>query len=201
MCAMPEIYVKRKTGTHHISTETNIFTDAVLSNRIFNDTNFLSVQFSHSVMSNSLRPHGLQHARPPCPSPTPRIYSNSCPLSRWCHPTISSSVVPFSSCPQFFPASGSFPMSQFFASGGQSTGVSASTSVLPMNTQDWSPLGWTGWISLQSEGLSRVFSNTTVQKHQFFSSAAAFFTVQLTSIHDHWKKHSLDYMPTTWLAK
>ena len=125
-----------------------------------------SLQFSRSVVSDSLWPHGLQHARPPCLSPTPRIYSNSCPLSRWCHPTISSSVVPFSSCLQCFPASGSFQMSQFFASGGQSTGVSASASVLPMNIQDWSPLGWTGRISLQSKGLSRVFSNTTVQKHQ-----------------------------------
>ena len=124
-------------------------------------------------MSNSLQLHELQHARPPCPSPTPGDYPNSCPLSRWCHPTISSSVVPFSSCPQSFPVSGSFQMSQFFASGGQSIGVSASTSVLPMNTQDWSPLGHTGWISLQSKGLSRVFSNTTVQKHQFFSTAAA----------------------------
>ena len=111
-----------------------------------------------------------QHARPPCPSPTHRVYPNSCPLSPWCHPTISSSVVPFSSCSQSFPASGSFQMSQLFTSGGQSTGVSASTSVAPMNTQDWSPLGWTGWISLQSKGLSRVFSNTTVQKHQFFSA-------------------------------
>ena len=131
---------------------------------------FSSVQFSCSVMSNSLRPHELQHARPPSPSPTPGVYSNSCPLSWWCHPTISSSIVPFSSWPQSFPASGSFPVSQLFASGGQSIGVSASTSVLPMNTQDWSPLGWTGWISLQSKGLSRVFSNTTVQKHQFFSA-------------------------------
>ena len=121
-------------------------------------------QFSHSVMSNSLGPHGLQHARLPCPSPTPRACSNSCPSSQWCHPTISSSVVPFSSCLQSFPASGSFPMSQFFASGGQSTGVSASASVLPVNIQDWFPLGLTGWISLQSKGLSRVFSNTTVQK-------------------------------------
>ena len=128
-----------------------------------------SVQFSHSVVSDSLWPHGLQHARPPCPSPTPGVYSNSCSSSRWCHPTISSSVVPFSSCPQSSPASGSFQMSQLFTSGGQSIGVSASTSVLPMNTQDWS-LGWTGWISLQSKGLSRVFSNTTVQKHQFFST-------------------------------
>ena len=127
-------------------------------------------QFSYLVMSNSLQPHGMQHARLPCPSPTPGAHSNSCPLSRWCHPTISSSVVPFTSQLQSFTASGSFQMSQFFTTGGQSIGVSASTSVLPMNTQDWSPLGWTGWISLQSKGLSRVFSNTTAQKHQFFSA-------------------------------
>ena len=131
---------------------------------------FSSVQFSHSVMSDSLQPHGLQHARPPCPSSTPGAYSNSCPLSRWCHPTISSSVFPFFSCPQSFPASGSFQMIRFFASGGQSIGVSPSASVLPMNIQDWFHLGWTGWISLQSKGLLRVFSNTTVQKHQFFSA-------------------------------
>ena len=130
---------------------------------------FSAVQFSHSVVSDSLRPHGLQHARPPCPSPTPGVHPNPCPLSRWCHPTISSSVIPFSFCPQFFPASGSFQMSQLLASGGQNIVVSASTSVLPMNTQDWSPLGWTGWISSQSKGLSRVFSSTTIQKHQFFS--------------------------------
>ena len=129
-----------------------------------------SVQFSRSVVSDSLQPHESQHASPSCPSPTTRVYSNSCPSSRWCHPAISSSVVPLSSCPQFLPASGSFPMSQLFTWGGQSTGVSASSSVLPMNTQDWSPLGWTGWISLQSKGLSRVFSNTTVQKHQFFGT-------------------------------
>ena len=129
---------------------------------------FRSVQFSHSVISNSWWPHEMQHTRPPCPSPTPEVYTNSCPLSRWCHPTVSSSVFPFSSCLQSFPASGSFQMSQVFASGGQSIGVWASTSVLPMNTQDWCPLGWAGWISLQSKGLSRVFSNTTVQKHQFF---------------------------------
>ena len=129
-----------------------------------------SVQFSHSVVSDSLRPHGLQHARPPCPLPTPGVYPNSCPLSWWCHPSISSSVVPFSSCLQSLPTSGSFQMSQLFASGGQSIGVSAFTSFLPMNTQDWSPLGWTGWISLQSTGLSRVLSNTTVQKHKFFSA-------------------------------
>ena len=127
-----------------------------------------SVQFSHSVRSDSLRSHGPQHIRPPCPSPTPEVYSNSCPLSQWCHPTISSSVIPFSSCLQSFPASGSFQMSQFFTSSGQNIGVSASTSVLPRNTQDWSPLGWTGWISFQSKELSRVFSNTIVQKHQFF---------------------------------
>ena len=127
-----------------------------------------SVQFSRPVVSNSLQPPVLQHARLPCPSPAPRTCLNSCPSSWWCHPTISFSVVPFSSCLQSFPASGSFPVSQFFASGGQSIGVSASTSVLPMNTQDWFPLGWTGWISLLSKGLSRVFPNTTVQKHQFF---------------------------------
>ena len=129
-----------------------------------------SLQFSCSVVSDSLRPHELQHARPPCPSPTPGVHPNSCASSRWCHPAISSSVVPFSSCPQSLPASGSFPRSQLFTSGGQSIGVSASAPVLPMNTQDWSPLGWTGWISLQSKGLSRVFSNTTVQKHQFFGT-------------------------------
>ena len=130
----------------------------------------ITVQFSHSVMSDSLWPHGLQHARPPCPSPTPGVYPNSCPLSQWCHSTISSSVILFSSCLQSFPASGSFKMSQLFTLGGQSIGVSASASVLPMNIQDWSPLGWTGWISLQSKGLSRVFCNTTVQKHQFFGT-------------------------------
>ena len=129
-----------------------------------------SVQFSHSIVSNSLQPHGLQHARLPCPSPTPGAYSNSCPLSQWCYSTISSSDVPFSSCLQSFPASGSFQMSQFFASGGQSIGASASASVLPMNIQNWFPLGWTGWISLLSKGFSRVFSNTTDQKHQFFGA-------------------------------
>ena len=131
---------------------------------------FSSIQFSQSVMSDSLRPHGLQHVRPPCPSPTAGVYSNSCPLNRWCHPTISSSAIPFSSLLQSFPASGSFPMSRLFASGGQNIGVSALTSVLPMNVQDWLPLGLTGWISLQSKGLSWVFFNTTVQKHQFFGT-------------------------------
>ena len=129
-----------------------------------------SVQFGHSVMSDSLRPHESQHARLPCPSPTPGVYPNSCALSWWCHPAITSCVLPFSSCPQSLPASGSFPVSQLFAWGGQSIGVLPSASVFPMNTQDWSPLGWTGWISWQSKGLSRVFSSTTVQKHQFFGA-------------------------------
>ena len=128
------------------------------------------IQFSHSVVSNSPQPHESQHTRPPCPSPTPRVHPNPCPSSRWCYPAISSSVIPFSSCPQSFLASESFPMSQLFTSGGQRIRFSASASVLPMNTQDWSPLGWIGWISLLSKGLSRVFSNTTVQKHQFFSA-------------------------------
>ena len=152
---------------------------------------FSSVQFSRSVMSDSLWPHESQHARPPCPSPTPGVYSDSRPSSRWCHPGISSSVVPFSSCPQSLPASESFPMSQLFAWGGQSTGVSALASFLPKNTQGWSPLGWTGWISLQSKGLSRVFSNTTVQKHQFFGVQLS-PSPTLTSIHDRRKNHSLD---------
>ena len=131
---------------------------------------FSSVQFSHSVVSDSLRPHESQHARPPCPAPAPTVHPNLCPSCHWCHLTISSSVVPFSSCPQSFPASGSFLMSQLFASGDQSIRVSASTSILSMNTQDCSPLGWTGWVSLQSKGLARVFYNTTAQRHQFFST-------------------------------
>ena len=152
---------------------------------------FCSVQFSHSVMSDSLRPHESQHARPPCLSPMPGVHSGSCPSSWWCYPTISSSVIPFSSCPQFLPASGFFPLSQIFAWGSQSIGVSALASVLPKNTQDWSPLGWIGWIFLQSKGLSRVFSNTTVQKHQFFSTQ---LSPQSNShiIPDYWKNHSLD---------
>ena len=129
-----------------------------------------SVQFSHSAVSDSLRPHGVQHARPPYPSPPPEVYSNSCTLTLWCHPTILSSVVPVSSRLQFFPASGCFQINQFITSDGQSIGISASASVLSVNTQYWSPLGWTGWISLLSKGLSRVFSNITVQKHQFFSA-------------------------------
>ena len=161
-----------------------IWLDRSLDSRMFLGTDFMtsilasphisvqssSVQFSHSVMTNSLWSHGLQHARPPCPSPTPGVYSNWCPLSRWCHPTISSSAVPFSSCLQSCSASVSFQMSQFFTSDGQNIGVSASTSVLPINFQYWFPLGWTGWISLQSKGLSRIFSTTTIQKYQFFNT-------------------------------
>ena len=148
---------------------------------------FSSVQFSRSVMSDSATPR-LQHARLFCPSPTPGACSNSCPLSRWCHPTVSSSVALFSSCPQFFPASGSFPTSQLFASSGQSIGVSASTSVLPMNIQDWFPLRWTSWISLLSNGLWRVFSKKSIN-----SSAHSFlYSPTLTSVHDYWKNHSLD---------
>ena len=148
-----------------------------------------SVQFSHSVVSDSFLPH--RHARPPCPSPIPGVYLNLCPLSQWCHPTISSSVVPFSSCFQSFPASGSFQMSQFFTSGGQSIGVSASTSVLPLNIQDGFPLGLTDWISMQSKGLWRVFSNT---KFKSINSLVLSFLYSptLTCIHDYWKNHSLD---------
>ena len=151
-------------------------------------------QFSSvAQLCPTLRPRESKHARPPCLSPTPGVYSNSCPSSRWCHPAISSSVVPFSSCPQSLPASGSFPMSQLFAWGSQNIGVSASTSVLPMNTQDWSASGWTGWIFLQSKGLSRVFSNTIVQKHQFFG-----VQLSLWSNFQYWKNHSLDQMDLCW---
>ena len=156
---------------HHLSefaqVHVHCISDAIQPSHLIS---YLSIQFSCSVMSDSLWPHGLEHARLLCPSPALRACSDSCPSSRWCHPTISFSVVPFFSCLQSFPASGSFQMSQFFTWCGQSIGVSASTSVLPMNIQDWFPLGWTGWISLQSKGLSRVFSSTTVQKHQFFST-------------------------------
>ena len=149
------------------------------------------VPFSRSALSDSLRPHKPQHAKPPCPSPTPGVYSNSCPSSQWCHPTISSSVVPFSFCPQSFPASGSFPMSHLFASGGQSIEVSASISVLPMNTQDWSPIGWTGWISLQSKGLSRVLPKP--QFKSIDSLALSFpYGQTLTSVHEYWKNHCFD---------
>ena len=149
-----------------------------------------SVQFSRSIVSNSLWPHESQHARPPCPSPTPGVHSNSRPSSQWCHPAISSSVIPFSSCLQSLPASESFPMSQLFTWGGQSTGVSALASFLPKNIQDWS-LEWTGWISLQSKGLSRVFFNTTVEKHQFFSAQLSSQST-LAPIYDHWENRSLD---------
>ena len=142
---------------------------------------FSSVLFSYSVMSNSLWPHGLQHARPPCPSPTPRVYQNSCTLSPWCHPTISSSVISFSSCPQSFPSTGSFQMSQLFTSGGQSTEVSASTSVLQVNTQGWSPLGWTGWISLKTKGILKNLLQHHCSKASILQ-CSAFFTVQLS----HW---------------
>ena len=150
-----------------------------------------SVQFSHSVMSDYLRPHEPQHARPPCPSPTPGVYPNPCPLSRWCHPTISSSVIPFSSCLQSFPASGSFPMSQLFTSGGQSNGVWTSTSVLPMNTQDWSPLGWTDWSPCSPRDSQK--SSLTLQFKSINSLVVSFlYSPTLTSIHDYWKNHSLD---------
>ena len=157
-------------------SHTSAFPNACPSPEVFlpipyvSPQHWLSVQFSRSFVSNSLWPHGLQHARPPCPSPTPGVYSKSCLLSQWCHPTISSSIVPFSSCLQSFPASGSFQMNQLFASGSQSIGVSASPSVLSMSIQDWFPLGWTGWISLQFKGLSRVFVKTTVQKRQFLGT-------------------------------
>ena len=157
----------------------------------------IAIQFSHSAVSDSLRPHELQHARLSCPSPTPRVYPNSCPLSQWCHPTISSSVVPFSSCLPSFPASGSLQMSQFFTSGSHSIGVSASTSVLPMNTQDWSPLGWTGWISLQSRDSQE--SSPTPQFKSINSSSLSFlYSPALTSVHDHWKNHNLDEMDLCW---
>ena len=142
----------------------------MLCQQMLNPFQFSSVQFSHSVISESLWPHESQHARPPCPSPTPRVQSDSRPSSQWRHPAISSSVVPFSSCPQSLLASECFPMSQLFAWGSQTTGISASASFLPKNTQGWSPSEWTGWISLQSKGLSRIVSNTTVQKHQFFGA-------------------------------
>ena len=148
-------------------------------------------------MSDSLQPHGLKHARLPSPSLFPGACSNLCPLSQWCHPTISSSVVPFSSCPQRFPMSGSFSISHLFASGGQSTGASASASVLQMNIQDWFPLGWTGWISFQSKGLSRVFLSTTAQKHQFFGTQLS-LCLTLTSIHGYWKNQSFNYTNFFW---
>ena len=160
-----------------------------------------SVQFTCSVVSDSLRPHELQHARPHCPSPTPGVHPNSCPLSRWCHPAISFSVVPFSSCPQSLPASESFPMSQLFAWGGQSTGISVLASLLPNNTQDWSPLEWTGWISLQSKGLSRVFSNTKVQKYQFFGAQLSSQSSSQMSLNLGWGKSLCHYFRVACLAQ
>ena len=170
------------------SVITNKQTEQGLDCTFFLASVVTSVQFSSvAQLCPTLWPHEPQHAKPPCPSPTPGVYSNSCPSSRWCHPTISSSVVPFSSCPQSLPASGSFPISQLFAWGGQSTGVSASASLLPMNTQDWSPLGGTGWIFLQFKGPSRVFSNTTVQKHQFFDAQLSSHDgSQFLSLHCMW---------------
>ena len=162
--AVHEVQLPRKIEGKRVGPE-SLGTRDYMHNCMFQHS-----QSSGSVVFNSLRHHGPQHTRPPWPSPTLRVHPNPCPLSRWCHPTISSSVIPFSSCPQSFPKSESFPKSQFFTSGGQIIGVSASASVLPMNTQDWSPLEWIGWISLQSKGHSRVFSNSTVQKHQFFSA-------------------------------
>ena len=161
------------------------------NNKMYPPPWFSSVQFSHSVVSNSLRPHESQHARPPCPSQTPRVYSNSCPLSRWCHPAISSSVIPFSSCPQSLTASGSFPMSQLFAWGGQRIGVSASESVLPMNTQDLTPSGWIGWISLESKGLSRVFSNTIVQNELLRYKSDSMCRVYLRKTIKLWMKKAM----------
>ena len=162
---------------------------------------WLSVQFSCSVVSYSLQPHGLQLAGLPCPSPSPGIGSNSCPLSQWCHLTISSSVALFSSGPQSFPAAGSFPVSWLFASGGQSIGVSASASVLPMNIQGWFPLGLTGLISLQSKGFPRVFSSTTIQKHQFFGAQHSLwssFHIHMWLVKKQTKKHSFDYKDIFW---
>ena len=158
---------------------------------MFSSVQFSSVQFSRSVMYDSLRPHESQHARPLCPSPTPRVHSDSRPSSQWCHPAISSSVIPFCSCPQSLPASESFPMSQLFAWGGQITGASTLASFLPKKSQGWSSSEWTGWISLQSKGPSRVFSNTTVQKHNP-SALSLLHSPTLTSIQDHRKNHGLD---------
>ena len=171
---LKSLLMKLKEESEKVGLKLNIWKTKIMASGPIS-----SVQFNRSVMSSSLRPYESQHARPPCPSPTSRLYSNSCPLSWWCHPAVSSSVIPFSSCPQTLPASGSFPMSQLFTWAGQSTGVSASTSVLPMNTQDWSPLGWTGWISLQSKELSRVFSQHHSSKASILQ-CSAFFTVQLS---------------------
>ena len=168
-----------------------------LKREIYNST--IMSQFCRSLVSESLRPHGLQYTRLPCPSPTPGAYSNSCPLCWWCHPTVSSSVVPFSSYLQSFPASGSFQMNQFSSSGGQSIGVSISTSVLPVNIQDWFPLRWIGWISLQSKGLSSVFSNTTVQKHQLFGAQLSLWSI--SHIHTRLLKKTIALTRWTFVGK
>ena len=157
-------------GVAHGVAESDTTEWVLLHSQKYNEYSLIRISSVTQSCLTLCNPMNHSNARPPCPSRTPGVHPNPCPLSRWCHPTISSSVIPFSSCPQSFPASGSFPMSQLFASGGQSIGVAASKSVLPMNTKDWSPLGWTGWISLQSKGFSRVFSNTAVQKHQFFGT-------------------------------
>ena len=175
----------------HAHTYLHTYSNVYSTNEWLREWTLQPMLFSHSVMPSSLWPHGAQHARFPCPSPSPRVCSNSCPLSQWYHPTISFSVIPFSSCLQSFPASGCFLVSWLFESGGQSIGVSASASVLPMNIQGWSPLGWTGLISLLSKELSRVFSNTTIQKHQFFGIQPSYGPT-LTSVHDYWKNHSFD---------
>ena len=181
----------RRSSSPRNGTGVSCVAGRFFSNWAIRKAHISSVQFSCSVVSDFLRSHELQHTRPPCPSPTPGVHSNSCPLSRWCHPAISSSVSPFSSCPQYLPASESFPMSQHFAWGGQSTGVSALALFLQKNTQEGSPLEWTGWISLQSKGLSRVFSNTTVQSINSLV-LSLLHSPTLTSIHDHRKNHSLD---------
>ena len=162
------IISNRKADKLFLSSKGNSGSKINTDEHLQHEFQFSSVQFSRSVVSDSLRPHESQHARPPCPSPTPRVHPDSRPLSQWYHPAISTSVVPFSSCPQSLPASESFPISQLFAWGGQSTGVSTLASFLPKKSQGWSPSEWTAWISLQSKGLSSVFSNTTAQKHQFF---------------------------------
>ena len=188
-------FLRRQAGWSGIPISLRIFHSLLWSTQ---SKVFSSVQFSHSVISYSLRPHEPQHARPPCPSLTPRVNPNPCPLSRWCHSTISSSVVPFSSCPQSFPPSASFQMRQLFTSGSQSIGISASISVLPMNTQDWSPWGWISWISLQSKGLSRVFSNTTVRKHQFFHTQPSLCFKISNPYMTNWKSRSSDYTDLCW---
>ena len=185
----PLTWKRVSTGNILYSESLLIWVMFLLSSNVTHQFN--SVQFSCSVVSNFLQPHESQHARPPCPSPTPGVHSDSRPSSPWCHPAISSSVVPFSSCPQSLLASESFPMSQLFTWGGQSTGVSALASFLPKKSQGWSPKEWTGWISLQSKGLSRVFSKTTVQTHQFFGTQPS--SQSNSHIHTRlWKNHSLD---------